>query len=74
MKSYHAEGITTHVAYPSTKRELRATLTDFLGIRSDLEDLVAIIGKSLKYHQTVIFPLNNDPENLEDLVLKRGVK
>ena len=74
MKSRHAEGVTTPYAYPSTKRELRALLIDFLGVRDDIEDLVAIIGKSLKYHQTIIFPLNNDPENLEDLVLKRGAK
>lgn len=74
MKSRHAGGITTHYAHPSTKRALRALLIDFLGVRDDTEDLVAIVGKSLKYHQTVIFPLNNDPENLEDLVIKRGAK
>lgn len=73
IESRYADGITTHYAYPSTKRELRALLVDFIGARADLEDLVAIIGKSLKYHQTTIFPLSNDPANLEDLVLKRGV-
>tara|TARA_R110000744_G_scaffold116248_3_gene217345 strand:+ start:5998 stop:6231 length:234 start_codon:yes stop_codon:yes gene_type:complete len=74
IRSRYADGITTHYAYPSTKRELRALLVDFLGVREDLEDLVAVIGKSLKYHQTIIFPLNNDPADLEDLILKRGTK
>mgnify|MGYP003678895643 CR=1 FL=1 len=74
MNAIHSEGITTHYAYPSTKRQLRTLLIDFFGLRGDLEDLVKIIGKSLKYHQTIVFPLSNDPENLEDLVIKRGNK
>jgi len=74
MNSIHSDGITTHYARPSTPRQLRTLLVDFLGVRDDLDDLVKIIGKSLKYHQTTIFPLSNDPENLEDLVIKRGDK